>query len=111
MNLREVGALLALIATFDNRQVDEATLVAWSGVLDGTGVTLDECRAAVVKHFRESTAYLQPAHVIQGVKGMRAALEPIRTMSERVIDCAQVGRQHRMLGDGTCMLCEVRSAG
>lgn len=36
---------------------------------------------------------------------------PERTMSERVIDCAQVGRAHRPLADGTCMLCETRVSG
>lgn len=111
MNVREVGTLLSVIATFDNRQVDEATLAAWMAVLDGTGVTLPEARDAAVRHFRESTAYLQPAHVIQGVRAARRALEPTRTMSERVVDCADVGREHRRLADGTCMLCEVRITG
>lgn len=36
---------------------------------------------------------------------------PVATMSERVLDCAQIGRTHRMLADGTCMLCEVRATG
>lgn len=34
-----------------------------------------------------------------------------RTMSERVLDCADVGRQHRILPDGSCMLCELRATG
>jgi hypothetical protein len=47
------------------------------------------------------------------VKAMVPAVPPApeRTMSERVIDCAQVGRAHRPLADGTCMLCETRITG
>jgi hypothetical protein len=45
--------------------------------------------------------------------GAPALLPPVgtRTMSERVIDCTDVGRQHRRLPDGSCMLCESRDAG
>lgn len=41
----------------------------------------------------------------------QVAPAPVSTMSERVVDCADVGRAHKPLRDGTCMLCEARSVG
>jgi len=67
----EVTRLLAIIATFDNRRVEESTIAAWAAVFDGTPWTFTQCRQAVVKHFRESTDYLQPAHVIRGARIVR----------------------------------------
>ncbi|WP_336642301.1 hypothetical protein [Microbacterium sp. MMO-56] len=66
MNIRETTDLLVRIQIIDNRRFEEATVLAWH-VLVGD---LDYAAAveAVQLHFRESTAYLVPAHVRQGVE-------------------------------------------
>ncbi|QOP64803.1 helicase loader [Microbacterium phage DelaGarza] len=71
----EVVRLLAIIATFDNRRVEESTIAAWSAVFDGTPWTFEECRQAVIRHARDSTDYLQPAHVIRGARIVRDEAE------------------------------------
>jgi len=71
MSPADVTRLLAIIATFDNRRVEESTIAAWSAVFEGTPWTFAQCRQAVVNHFRESTDYLQPAHVIRGARIVR----------------------------------------
>ncbi|UVK61378.1 helicase loader [Microbacterium phage Gingerbug] len=68
MSPADVVRLLAIIATFDNRRVEDSTIAAWSAVFEGLPWTFEQCRRAVVKHFRDSTDYLQPAHVIRGAR-------------------------------------------
>lgn len=66
MNIQETNALLTRIQVVDNRQIGDSTVIAWH-VLVGD---LDYAMAAeaVDLHFRESAAYLMPAHVRQGVE-------------------------------------------
>ena len=65
MTTPDVVRLLAVISTFDNRRVEESTIAAWASVFEGVPVTFDHARRAVIRHFRDSTDYLQPAHVIR----------------------------------------------
>lgn len=71
MSPAEVTRLLAIIATFDNRRVEESTIAAWAAVFDGTPWTFAQAREAVIRHARTSTDYLQPAHVIAGARIVR----------------------------------------
>lgn len=71
MSPADVTRLLAIIATFDNRRVEESTIAAWSAVFTGTPWTFTQCREAVIRHARDSTEYLQPAHVIRGARLVR----------------------------------------
>ncbi|GIH07385.1 hypothetical protein Rhe02_54520 [Rhizocola hellebori] len=69
MNLAETSDLLALIARYDNRRIDDATVVAWQAVLQD--LELPDCQAAVVRHTAGSDAYLKPFHIRQLVKLIR----------------------------------------
>lgn len=70
MNYAETAEVLGAIALYDARHVDEATIRAWHKMLHG--FTLPDCLAAVEAHFRESTDYLLPAHIIRRVKSTRS---------------------------------------
>jgi hypothetical protein len=70
MNYAETTQVLAAIQIYDARHVDEATVKAWHKMLHE--FTLPDCLAAVEAHFRESTDYLLPAHIIRRVKSMRS---------------------------------------
>lgn len=64
MNLAETHDLLTLIAAYDNRRFDDATVFAWHEVL--ATERFGDCRAAVVEHFGSNEAYLMPVHVKLG---------------------------------------------
>lgn len=66
MNLAETHALLTLAATLDNRRFDDAAVVAWQEIL--ADQPFDDCRTAVINHFRDSTEYLMPVHVVRGAE-------------------------------------------
>jgi hypothetical protein len=71
MNIQETTDLLTRIQIIDNRRVEEATVLAWFelvGDLDH-GMAVEAAKL----HFRESTAYLTPAHVRAGVERMLLA--------------------------------------
>lgn len=69
MNLTETSQLLTVIARYDNRRVDDATVYAWQGVLGD--LPYDDCMAGVQAHFATDTAYLMPAHVRRAVLQLR----------------------------------------
>lgn len=66
MNLAETHALLTLIATLDRRRFDDPTVIAWQEIL--AEQPFDDCRTAVINHFRENTDYLMPVHVTRGAE-------------------------------------------
>lgn len=70
MNVTETAKVLGLAAVVDNRVVDQATIAAWHDLIGALDFT-DACEA-VRTHRRTSTEYLLPAHVIAGVRGIRA---------------------------------------
>lgn len=70
MNYEETGEVLGAIALYDARNIDEAMIMAWHKMLHP--YTLPDCLAAVEAHFRESTDYLLPAHIIRRVKSTRS---------------------------------------
>lgn len=63
MNVEQVSDILALIQTFDNRKVDDATVIAWYRVLGRCDFA--DAQEAVTAHFTVSTAWLMPAHIVR----------------------------------------------
>jgi hypothetical protein len=69
MTPAEAAALLAVAAAFDNRKPDADAAKAWSIVLDG--YRFEDCRDAIVAHYRVSSEWLMPERVIAAVKKVR----------------------------------------
>lgn len=70
MNKQEAAALLSIAAAFDNRKPDVDAATAWSAALDG--LRFEDCRDAVVAHYRASSEWLMPQRVIAEVKRIRS---------------------------------------
>jgi hypothetical protein len=70
MNRSEIALLLGAVAARDRRTIGEADVLAWHEDLGDLG--FDEARAAVSRHFRDTTEYLMPAHIRHHVKVIRA---------------------------------------
>lgn len=102
MNTDELTMLLARIQVLDNRQVDQLTIEAWSPLM--FDITYPDAVGAVNAHFRESTAYLQPAHINQRVREARRKELPGTMSPEAPTSCGK----HRWLDDGTCINCTER---
>lgn len=66
----EAQVLLSMAAAFDNRKPDPDAAKAWSVALDG--LRFEDCRDALVAHYRGSTEWLMPAMVRTAVRRMRA---------------------------------------
>lgn len=73
MNIRETTELLTRAQLIDNRRVEEATVLAWHELVDD--IDFAPAVEAVRLHFRESTAYLVPAHVRKNVDRILYAAE------------------------------------
>ena len=69
MKTTEAAALLTIAAAFDNRKPDADAAQAWALALDG--LRFEDCRTAVVAHYRASADWLMPNMVINAVKRMR----------------------------------------
>lgn len=71
MTPQEAGKILGLAAARDRRTVGEADILAWMEDLDG--ITFDEARQAVARHFQTTTGvWLTAGHVRAIVKLIRA---------------------------------------
>lgn len=73
MNRSEAARLLALVASFNNRTIGEADVVAWQSVLDD--IALADAEEAVRRHFRKSAEWIMPVHIrnlAEEVTGERA---------------------------------------
>jgi hypothetical protein len=71
MNRAEVARLLALAAAYDRRTVGDADIAAWAAAL--ADIPASDAENAVLRHFRESDAFLMPVHVRRLVKADREA--------------------------------------
>jgi hypothetical protein len=69
MTPAEAAALLTIAAAYDNRKPDADAAKAWAMALED--YPYDDCRTAVVEHYRESRDWLMPSDVIDGVKHIR----------------------------------------
>jgi hypothetical protein len=58
-------------AAFDNRKPDADQARAWAMALDG--LRFEDCREAIVQHYRQSREWLMPVEVIAAVKKLRNA--------------------------------------
>lgn len=105
MNAAEAQALLTVAAAFDNRKPDADSARAWAAALDG--LPFADCRDAIVKHYRGSSEWLMPGHVIAAVKQVRA--KRIADAGHRLVpppgltepqERAWIGEARRRVADG-----------
>ena len=66
MNIKETGMVLAFVSLIDNRAVSEESILAWHELLKE--VEFEDAKDAVTDHFKTSTEYIRPAHIIQGAR-------------------------------------------
>lgn len=69
MNAEQAGQVLAKCASYDRRKTGDAETIAWYQVLGD--LAYDDCIAAVVAHYRETTDWIMPAHIRNRVKDIR----------------------------------------
>lgn len=69
MSPAETSDLLALIARYDNRKADDATVLAWYPLMSDLDAA--DARQAVIHHFATEDAYLMPVHIRRGVEDIR----------------------------------------
>jgi hypothetical protein len=70
MTPEETKQLLAKAAVTDHRTVDLVSIRAWHEIIGH--LAYDEVLEALTMHRRESAEYLQPAHIVSGVRRVRA---------------------------------------
>ncbi len=95
MNHAETSDLLTFIASYDNRRIDDATVMAWQPIF--ADLPFDDCRAAVIAHFTVSDVYLMPVHIRRGALERdreRRRLERERRERDAAIEAA-VGAKDR----------------
>jgi hypothetical protein len=77
MSPEETGKLLGACAAYDNRQVDEAAVIAWYRVVGD--LPYPACEAAVSAHYAESREWIMPADIRGRVKrALRSAEDASR---------------------------------
>ena len=69
MNAEETSQLLAKCASYDRRKTGDADVIAWFQVLGD--LSYDDCIAAVIGHYADTTDWIMPAHVRRRVRDMR----------------------------------------
>lgn len=70
MDEEQIGILLGKAAAFDQRTTGEADILAWMEAIPDD-VAFDDALAAVTRHYRESTDFLRPAHLLEQVRKIR----------------------------------------
>jgi hypothetical protein len=73
MNEPEAFKLLTLASARDGRTVTQAVAKVWASDLDR--VYLEDAVEALTMHYRESTAWAMPGHIIANVRRVREARE------------------------------------
>lgn len=70
MQLAEVGKLLAMIASFDNRKLDESTAMSWKLMLDRevAEARLQDATEVVLDWFSTANPYFEVRHLVDGLK-------------------------------------------
>lgn len=66
----EAQVLLGIAAAFDNRKPDADAAKAWSVALHG--LRFEDCRDAIVAHYRASSDWLMPQRIVSEVKRIRS---------------------------------------
>lgn len=70
MTPAEAASLLVVASAFDNRKADEAAAHAWAAALEG--LRFDDCRQAIIAHYRTSSEWLMPSAIRAVVRRTRA---------------------------------------
>ena len=70
MNPAEAQVLLSMAAAFDNRKPDPDAARAWAAALDG--LRFEDCRDALIEHYKTSTDYLMPVLIRTAVRRIRS---------------------------------------
>ena len=73
MNEQEAFKLLTLASARDGRTVTQSVAAIWANDLDR--VNLTDAAEALTLHYRESTAWAMPHHIIAGVRRVRDAYD------------------------------------
>lgn len=71
MNTREVQKLLAIAASFDNRNLGDAALLAWMQAAQEARWTYAEAERAIIRHYANTTAFIQPGHITELIRADR----------------------------------------
>jgi hypothetical protein len=69
MTPAEAQVLLSMASAYDNRKPDADAAKAWAAALDG--LRFDDCRAALIEHYKASAEWLMPSMIRTAVKRMR----------------------------------------
>ena len=70
MTPAEAQVLLSMASAFDNRRPDADAARAWSAALDG--LRFEDCRDALIEHYKTSTDYLMPVLIRTAVRRIRS---------------------------------------
>lgn len=70
MELVEVGKLLTIISSFDNRRLEESTALAWKMMIDREvpDAELDDAQEVVFDWFAKENPYFEVRHLVSGLK-------------------------------------------
>lgn len=82
----EAFQLLTLASARDGRTVSASVARVWAS--DLSGIALPDAVAAVQQHFRESTDWLLPAHVVRNVARLRESRLPLRSLEASSRECS-----------------------
>lgn len=85
MEEREAFQLLTLASARDGRTVSQAVARVWASDLER--VSLDDAVAAIQTHYRESTDWLLPAHIVRNVARLRESRLPLRAIEAAAREC------------------------
>lgn len=92
----ETAQLLAIVSAYDNRKVSAEMVEAWHYTIGD--LDYEPASRAVVEHFRSSTAWIMPAHII-------AIVTP--PVEAAVYEVASVPPEHSLLQFQASMLLSV----
>lgn len=73
MNQTEIARLLTVASAVDNRTVSDEQVIVWHRALQH--LPYAAAQEALIRHFRDSTEYLLPAHISAGVRRIAAERE------------------------------------
>lgn len=76
MNQTEVGKILTYVSAVDNRKLTKEAVLAWHQIIGD--FVFEDAMEAVVRHFKESSGWLMPVHVVDGVKRIHYERSRIR---------------------------------
>lgn len=96
MQLAEVGKLLAIIKSFDNRRLDEATAMSWKLMLDREvpNATLEQATEVVLDWFSTANPYFEVRHLVDGLK------RALRLTPKQIADDVRSAKARGLIGAG-----------